>query len=142
MHSISIVLRTKLLSHDLNAFWCVRLPSRDTKSMLNVATFLKTAVHDAIFLDTFSQRWKKKSIVSCIQHFTRCNLGLQFTILWFQKTNAIVARSIIKLYIVQSLQSQNGRQIIAGIHISLTLFAIDMLTGLRSSLENDRQHVL
>ena len=30
------VLRTKLLSHDLNAFWCVRLPSRDAKSMLNV----------------------------------------------------------------------------------------------------------
>ena len=39
--SVSIVLRTKLLSHDLNAFWCVRLPSRDAKSMLNVATSLK-----------------------------------------------------------------------------------------------------
>ena len=25
-------------------FWCVQLPSRDAKSMLNVATFLKTAV--------------------------------------------------------------------------------------------------
>ena len=44
VRSISIVLCTKLLSHDLNAFWCVRLPSRDAKSMLNVATFLKTAV--------------------------------------------------------------------------------------------------
>ena len=32
--SISIVLRTKLLSHDLNAFFCVGLPSRDAKSML------------------------------------------------------------------------------------------------------------
>ena len=40
-----IVLSTKLLSHDLNAFWCVRLPSRDAKSMLNVATFFKTAVN-------------------------------------------------------------------------------------------------
>ena len=36
-----IVLRTKLLSHDLNAFCRVRLLSRDAKSMLNVATFLK-----------------------------------------------------------------------------------------------------
>ena len=43
--SISIVLRTKLLSHYLNTFWCVRLPSDDAKSMLNVATFLKTAVY-------------------------------------------------------------------------------------------------
>ena len=41
---ISIVSRTKFLSHDLNVFWCVRLPSRDPKSMLNVATFLKMAV--------------------------------------------------------------------------------------------------
>ena len=41
---ISIVLRTKLLSHDLNVFCCVRLPSRDTKLMLKMATFLKTAV--------------------------------------------------------------------------------------------------
>ena len=44
VRSISIVLSMKLLSHDLNAFWCVRLPSRDAKSMLNVVTFLKTAV--------------------------------------------------------------------------------------------------
>ena len=44
VRSVSIGLRTKLLSHDLNAFWCVRLPSRDAKSMLNVATFLKTVV--------------------------------------------------------------------------------------------------
>ena len=44
VRSISIVLRTTLLSHDLNEFWCVPLPSRDAKSMLNVATFLKTAV--------------------------------------------------------------------------------------------------
>ena len=43
VRSISIVLCTKLLSHDLNAFWCVRSPSCDAKSMLNVATFLKTA---------------------------------------------------------------------------------------------------
>ena len=42
--SISIVLHTKLLSHDLNTFWCVRLPSRDGKSMLNVDTLLKTAI--------------------------------------------------------------------------------------------------
>ena len=40
IRSISIVLRTKFLSHDLNAFWCVPLPSRDAKTMLNVATFL------------------------------------------------------------------------------------------------------
>ena len=44
VRSISIVLRTKLLSHDINVIWCVRLPSRDARSMLNVATFLKTAV--------------------------------------------------------------------------------------------------
>ena len=31
-------LRTKLLSDDLDVFWCVRLPSRGAKSMLNVAT--------------------------------------------------------------------------------------------------------
>ena len=42
--SVSIVLRTKLPSHDPNAFWFVRLPSRDAKSMLNVAPFLKTTV--------------------------------------------------------------------------------------------------
>ena len=44
VHFISIVLRTKLLSYDINAFWCVRLPSRDAESMLNVATFLKTVI--------------------------------------------------------------------------------------------------
>ena len=38
----------KLLSHDLNAFWCVRLPSRDAKSMLNVATILKTAAAETL----------------------------------------------------------------------------------------------
>ena len=42
--TISVVLRTKCSSHDQNAFWCVRLSSRDAKSMLTVATFLKTAV--------------------------------------------------------------------------------------------------
>ena len=44
---MSIVLCTKLLSHDLNPFWCVRLPSCDAKSMLNVAPFLRTAVANA-----------------------------------------------------------------------------------------------
>ena len=33
----------ELLSHDQDAFWCVRLPSHDAKAMLNVATLLKTA---------------------------------------------------------------------------------------------------
>ena len=42
----SIVLHTKLLSHDLDAFCCVRLLSHDAKSVLNVATFLKMAVHE------------------------------------------------------------------------------------------------
>ena len=42
--SFSIVFWMKLLSHDLNAFWCVRLLSRDAKSLLNVAMFMKTAV--------------------------------------------------------------------------------------------------
>ena len=38
-HSIAIILRTKLLSHDLNAFWCVRLTSRDVmKTAVRVAT--------------------------------------------------------------------------------------------------------
>ena len=41
---ISIVSRTKFLSHDLNAFWCVRLPSRDAKSMLNVANLVPRVV--------------------------------------------------------------------------------------------------
>ena len=52
VRSISTVLRTKLLSHDLNAFWCVRLPSHDAKSMLNVTTFLKTAVpgHSPVYV--------------------------------------------------------------------------------------------
>ena len=50
VRSISIVLHMKLLSHDLNAIWCVRLPSRDAKSMLNVATFLKTAVLTSVFI--------------------------------------------------------------------------------------------
>ena len=31
LRSISIVLRTKLLSRDLNAFWCARLPSRNAE---------------------------------------------------------------------------------------------------------------
>ena len=42
--SISIALHTKLLSHDPDRFCCVQLPSRDAKSMLTVATFLKMAV--------------------------------------------------------------------------------------------------
>ena len=46
IRSISVVLHTKLQSHDLNAFWCARLWSRDAKSMLNVATFLKMGVQD------------------------------------------------------------------------------------------------
>ena len=41
-HSISIVLLTKLPSYDLNAIWCARLPSRDAKSIVNMATFFKT----------------------------------------------------------------------------------------------------
>ena len=45
--SVSIVLRKKLLSHDLNAFCCVRLPSRDAKPMLNVIIFPKMAVQYA-----------------------------------------------------------------------------------------------
>ena len=32
--------------------------------------------------------------------------------------------------------------LIAGIHISQELFAIDMLTALKSSLKHDRKHVL
>ena len=40
-----IVLHMKLLSHGLNAFRSVQLLSSDAKSMFNVATFLKMAVH-------------------------------------------------------------------------------------------------
>ena len=53
---ISIVLRTRLLSHDLNTFWCVRLSSRDAKSVLNVATFLKMAL----------QTKNRKVVMKCI----------------------------------------------------------------------------
>ena len=60
VRSISIVLLTKLLSHDLNAFWCVRLSSRDAKSMLNVATFLKTAVFILHF-----QQFKTSLLLHC-----------------------------------------------------------------------------
>ena len=42
--SSSIVLLTKLPSHNLDALWCVLLPSHDGKSMLNLVTFLQTAV--------------------------------------------------------------------------------------------------
>ena len=45
VRSVSIILRTKLLSHDLNAFWCVQLPSRDAKSILNVA---QTCTQDSL----------------------------------------------------------------------------------------------
>ena len=55
--SKSIVLRTKLLSYDLTAFWCVLLPSRDAKSMLNVSTFLKTAVRRRQLATTKTKRF-------------------------------------------------------------------------------------
>ena len=42
--SICIVLVRNYCHINLNAFCCARLQSRDAKSMLNVATFLKTAV--------------------------------------------------------------------------------------------------
>ena len=47
LFSIFIVLHTKNPPHDVNALWCVRLRSHDAKSMLNVATFLKTAVYES-----------------------------------------------------------------------------------------------
>ena len=47
LRSVSIVLGTKLPSYDPNAFQRVRLPSSDAKSMLNVATILKTATKRA-----------------------------------------------------------------------------------------------
>ena len=42
---ISVTLRTKMLSYDLNAFWFVQLASCDATLMWVVATVLETAEH-------------------------------------------------------------------------------------------------
>ena len=74
----SIVLRSKLLSHDLNAtWWCVRLPSRDAKSMLNVATFLKTAVHMRTIMTTADSFKAKNIYQGWLEFFTIYNFRIQ-----------------------------------------------------------------
>ena len=52
---------------------------------------IKLVLHDAISLQLVSQRWKKKSIVSCERHITRCNLELQLVMV--SKNVRIIAKS-------------------------------------------------